>query len=67
MSEDEQAEELANCERWAREEAAEEAATVQTTVASSFASLPETAPITEVVEDPMIIEVVDVRMDDLSL
>ena len=43
MSEDEQAEELANCERQAQEEAAEEAAAVQSTVASSSASLPDSA------------------------
>ena len=43
LSEDEQAEELANCERRAQEEAAEEAAAVQSTVASSSASLPDSA------------------------
>ena len=67
LSEDEQAEELAHCERRAREEAAEDAAAVQTTVASSSASLPETAPVTEVAEGPMVVEVTDVSMDDLPL
>ena len=43
LSEDEQAEELANCEHRAQEEAAEEAAAVQATVASSTASLPDSA------------------------
>ena len=43
LSEDEQAEELAICERRAQEEAAEEAAAVQSTVASSSASLPDSA------------------------
>ena len=67
LSEYEEVEELANFERRAREEAAEEAAAVQATVASSSASLPETTPVTEVVEEPMIVEVADVSMDDLPL
>ena len=54
---------MANCERRAREEAA----AVQTTVAPSSATLPETALVTEVVEEPMIVEVADVSMDDLPL
>ena len=41
LSEDEQAEELAICERRAQEEAAEEDAAVQAAVASSSASLPD--------------------------
>ena len=67
LSEAEQAEELAHCERRAREEAAEDAAAAQTTVAPAPASLQETAPLTEVAEGPLVAEVDDVSMDDLPL
>ena len=67
LSEDEQAEELAHCERRAREEAAGDAAAIQTTVASAPASLLETAPVIEVAEGPLVVEVDDVSMDDLPL
>ena len=67
LSEDEQAEELAHCERRAREEAAEEAAAAQSTEVSAPASLPDTALVSEVAEGPLVVEVDDVSMDDLPL
>ena len=67
LSEDEQVEELAHCERRAREEAAEEAAAAQLTEVSAPASLPDTAPVSEVAEGPLVVEVDDVSMDDLPL
>ena len=67
QSEDEQAEELAHCERRAREEAAEEAAAAQLTAVSAPASLPNTVPVSEVAEGPLVVEVEDVSMDDLPL
>ena len=67
LSEDEQAEELAHCERRAREEAAEEAAAAQLSEVSAPASLPDTAPVSEVAEGPLVVEVEDVSMDDLPL
>ena len=67
LSEDEQAEELAHCERRAREEAAEEAAAAQPTEVPAPVSLPDTAPVSEVAEGPLVVEVEDVSMDDLPL
>ena len=67
LSEDEQAEELAHCKRRAREEAAEEAAAAQPTEVPAPVSLPDTAPVSEVAEGPLVVEVEDVSMDDLPL
>ena len=67
LSEDKQAEELAHCERRAREEAAEDAAAARTTEAPAPASLPDIAPVSEVAEGPLVVEVDDVSMDDLPL
>ena len=63
LSEDEQAEELAHCERRAREEAA----AAQPTEVPAPVSLPDTAPVSEVAEGPLVVEVEDVSMDDLPL
>ena len=64
LTEEEQAEELANCERWAREEAAEEAA-ARANIASPSAALPEVALAIEVIEEPVIepTEVADASVD----
>ena len=67
LSEDEQPEELAHCERRAREEAAEEAAAAQPTEVSAPVSLPDIAPVSEVAEGPLVVAVEDVSMDDLPL
>ena len=67
LSEDEQAEELAHCECRARDEASEDAAAAQMTEAPASASLPDTAPVSEVAEGPLVVEVDDVSMDDLPL
>ena len=67
LSEDEQAEELAHCERRAREEAAEDAAAAQPAEVSAPVSLPDIAPVSEVAEGPLVVEVEDVSMDDLPL
>ena len=67
LSEDEQAEELAHCKRRAREEVAEEAAAAQPTEVPASVPLPDTAPVSEVAEGPLVVEVEDVSMDDLPL
>ena len=43
------------------------AAAAQLTEVSAPASLPDTAPVSEVAEGPLVVEVDDVSMDDLSL
>ena len=64
LSEEEQDEEFANCERRAQEEAAKEAA-ARATIASSSTALPKVAPVIGVVEEPMVesAEAIDASID----
>ena len=67
LSEDEQAEELAICERRAQEEAAEEAAAYSVDRGFFFRFSSRFCSVTEMVGEPLIGEVADVSMDDLPL